>query len=502
MKNRLYGIVAGTAALACIAGYAIVNSKSGGSVSPAEPSEPAQQTNSVQLSSEARRLGGLKTAVVRQGRSSSTLLLSGTCEVDRNRIAKVTAPVSGRITRLTVSPGQVVGANAIVAVIESVELADARRNLAEAISSRAQADSQIAVATAKVAAARRKLARQKEFQSSGAFAQKPVEDAQTEVASGENDLRTAESEHERARSELARSQELFKSEIVARRDLEIAQAEERVTRARLKAATQKLDIAQQALSREQTVSRRGLLNRREVGDAETDLRLAAADLAAARVARANSERSISAARENVKVLGASPDGRSGSLDIRAEIGGVVLDREVTLGESVERGAEICEIADTGTVWIIGNAYEKDLSRLRLGQSVAISVTAYPETRFAGRVTQIGTVLDEKSRTVRVRCQVANPGRKIHPGMFAQLVVQEGGKPGAILVPEAAVQEDAGAKYVFVVDGSSYRRALVRLGEASNGTHEVLSGLKAGDVVVTDGSFILKSESKKNEMEGD
>lgn len=500
MKDRTYVMVAGTLAALAIAGYAAVKSK--GSNTPVAPAEPEQQPSSVQLSSEARRTGGLKTAVVRRGRTAGTLLLSGTCEVDQNRIAKVTAPVAGRITRLAVSPGQVVGANSVVAIIESVELADARKNMTEAFSNRASAESQIALAKAKVAAARRKLERQREFQNSGAFAQEPVEDAQTDVSSAENELSTAESEHERAQSELSRSQELYKDEIIARRDLEAAQAEERVTRARLRAATQKLDIARQALSREQTVSRRGLLNRREVGDADTELRLAMADLAAARVARANSARSVAAARENVKVLGASPDGRSGSLEVRAAIGGVVLDREVTLGQSVERGAEICEIADTAMVWVIGNAYEKDLARLRIGQSAAISVTAYPETRFAGSVTQIGTVLAEKSRTVRVRCQVANPGGKLHPGMFAQLVIQEGGKAGAILVPEAAVQEDANAKYVFVVDGGSYRRAAVRLGEASNGAHEVLSGLKAGDVVVTDGSFILKSESKKNEMEGD
>ena len=502
MKNRVYAVVIGTVALVSIAGYAVVKSRSGGTANPVAQAETAQQPNAVQLTPEARRLGGLKTAVVSRGQTSSTLLLSGTCEVDRNRVAKVTAPVSGRITRLVVSPGQVLGANAVVAVIGSVELADARRNLTEAVSNRAQSGSQITVATAKVAAAQRKLERQKEFQRSGAFAQKPVEDAQAGMATAENDLRTAESEHERAQSELSRSQELYKSEILARRDLEIAQAEERVTRARLRAATQKLEITRQALTREQLVSRRGLLNRREVGDAETELRLAMADLASARVARANSERSVAAARENVKVLGASPDGRSGSLEIRAAIGGVVLDREVTLGESIERGAEICEIADMAAVWVIGNAYEKDLSRLRVGQSVGITVTAYPQTRFSGRVTHIGTVLDEKSRTVRVRCQVDNPSGKLHPGMFAQLAVQEGGKPGALLVPEAAVQEDANAKYVFVVSGASYRRAGVRLGEASNGFHEVLSGLKAGDVVVTDGSFILKSESKKNEMEGD
>jgi membrane fusion protein, heavy metal efflux system len=500
MSNRTCGIVAGTLAVLAIGGYAVVKSK--GNDSPAGPAEQVQQPNVVRLSSEARGLAGLKTAVVRRGRTAGTLLLSGTCEVDQNRIVKVTAPVSGRITRLNALPGQAVSANAIVAVIESVELADARKSMTEALSDRAAAESQIAVAMAKVAAARRKLERQKEFQSSGAFAQKPVEDAQAEMTSAETDLRTAESEHERAQSELSRSQDLYKSEIISRRDLEMAQAEEKVTRARLRAATQKLEITRQALAREQTVSRRGLLNRREVGDAETELQLAVADLASARVARANSERSVAAARENVKVLGASPDSRSGSLEIRAAIGGVVLDREVTLGESVERGTEICEIADTATVWVIGNAYEKDLCRLRVGQSVLISVAAYPDSRFAGRVTQIGAVLDEKSRTVRVRCQVANPGGKLHPGMFAQLVIQEGGKPGTLLVPVAAVQEDANAKYVFVLEGSSYRRAVVRLGEATSGYHEVVSGLKAGDVVVTDGSFILKSESKKSEMEGD
>jgi len=467
-----------------------------------ESPKSAPPSNRVSLTPNAKDLADLKTAVVRYGDSASTLLLSGTCQVDQNAVAKVTAPVSGRVTRLAVSPGQYVSAGSVVAVLDSVDLAEAKKALTEAISARAQTQAQITVAQARVSAAQRKLERQNEFQQSGAFAAKPVEDAQSELATAEGDRRVAESELERAKSGLARSQELYQSQIVAKKDLEVAQSEEKSAQAKLGAAEEKVRIAKQALSREQLVSKKNLLNRREVEDAAFELQSTKADLASARVARSNADRTIQGTRENVRVLGGAVAGNTGTLAVRTPIGGVVLDREVTLGQSIERGSEICEVANLSTIWVIGNAYEKDMAQLSTGQAVSVKVNAFPNAEFAGRITNIGAVLDEKSRTVTVRCQVTNTRGQLKPGMFAQLTVMANAKPSVLLVPEAAIQEEANRKYVFVVEGASYRRANVRLGEATKGYHQVLSGLRAGDRVVTEGSFILKSETKKSEMEGD
>jgi len=467
-----------------------------------ESRESEKPTDVVSLKPDAKNLAGLKTAVVGYGDSESTLLLSGTCQADQNTVAKVTAPVSGRIIRLAVSPGQYVSAGSVVAVLDSVDLAEAKKALTESISARAQAQAQITVAQARVSAAQRKLERQNEFQQSGALAAKPVEDAQNSLAGAEGERRIAASELDRAKSELARSQELYQSQIVAKKDLEVAQSEGKSAQAKLDAAEEKMRIAKQALSREQMVSKKNLLNRREVEDAASELQSARADLASTKVARINADRSIRAARENVRVLGGAVDGNTGTLAVRTPIGGVVVDREVTLGQSIERGSEICDVANTSTIWVIGNAYEKDMPLLSVGQPVTVKVNAFPNTQFAGRITNIGAVMDEKTRTVSVRCQVANSRGQLKPGMFAQLTVMADAKASALLVPEVAIQEEANKKYVFVVEGASYRKVDLRLGEASNGYHQVLSGLEAGDRVVTEGSFLLKSETKKSEMEGD
>lgn len=463
------------------------------------PSEKASDTDTVQMTKQSAELADLKTSVVTYGTASDRLLLSGTCEPDQNKVAKVTAPVSGRILRLAVSTGQIVQAGSIVAVFDSVDLAEAKKSLSQALSAGSEAEAQIVVASARVAASQRKLARQKEFQQSGVYSSKPVEDAEGELANVESDRRTAESELDRAKSELCRMRELFQSQIVARRDLEVSQAEEKTASAKLQAAQEKVRIAKQSLAREQVVSKKDLHNRREIGDAESELQSARADLVAAKTSRVSAARAIQAAHENVRVLGGSSSESTGTLVVRSPIGGVVLDREVTLGQSVERGSEICEIANTSNIWVIGNAYEKDMPSLGVGQPVSITVNAYPNSIFNGRVTNIGTVLDERSRTIRVRCEVANVGGRLRPGMFAELTVLSSSRPRVLLVPEAAVQEDANKKYVFVVDGKSYRKVDVRLGAASKGFHEVLSGLKDGDKVVTEGSFILKSETKKSEM---
>lgn len=483
--------------------YLFVSQKSGARRAGAgEPEPTPAPAGEVRLSAEAARLADIKTTVVHRGPAASNLLLSGTCQVDQERVAKVTALVSGRIARLRVSPGRRVSAGETLAVIGSVELAEARRSLTEAVAAGSVARAQMGIAAARLASARVRLDRQREFERSGAFAQKPVEDARSQVASADAEVRTLESDLDRAQSELTRTQELLRSEIVARRDLEVAQADVRSARARLDSAAERARIARVALSREEDVSRRNLLNRREVEDAEAEVRGAVAEVEAARVASRNAERAAASVRSVVASLGAPAAGDAAALTIRAPISGVILDRTVTPGQSVERGAEICEIADVSSIWVIGNAYEKDLSRLRVGQAVSVSVAAFPGVLFHGSLENLDTLLDEKSRTVRVRCRLPNPAGRLRPGMFAQLTVVVSRREAAVLAPDSAVQEEGGTACVYVVRGDAFRRTAVRLGEESGGMREVLAGLRDGDRVVTDGSFILKSESMKSQMEGD
>ena len=186
------------------------------------------------------------------------------------------------------------------------------------------------------------------------------------------------------------------------------------------------------------------------------------------------------------------------LVVRAPFAGTVIDRKVTPGALVEAMQPLATVADLSTVWVFLQAYEKDLALIHQGLPVTIRVEAYPQEFFRGRVDFLGSVVDTSTRTVRVRATVRNVGQRLRPGMFvkAQLDVPKPEKEAHLIVavPQSALQTLEGRVHVFVqTTPGTFVRHAVETGHTFEGFTEILSGVKAGDVVVTEGSFVVKSE---------
>jgi cobalt-zinc-cadmium efflux system membrane fusion protein len=197
-----------------------------------------------------------------------------------------------------------------------------------------------------------------------------------------------------------------------------------------------------------------------------------------------------------------------TLTLRAPFAGRVIDRKVTPGALFEALQPLMTVADLGSVWVFINAYEKDLALLHEGLPVTLRTDAYPQETFHGRVDFLGSVVDPQTRSIRVRATVENPAGKLRPGLFvkAQLDVpkpQSEARP-IVTVPQAALQTLEGRSTVFVeVEPGVFARHHVEVGHSFEGFTEILAGIKAGDVVVTEGSFVLKSEFAKASLkEGD
>jgi len=158
-------------------------------------------------------------------------------------------------------------------------------------------------------------------------------------------------------------------------------------------------------------------------------------------------------------------------------------------------ASVFKIIDTSRVWVDANVFEKDLSRVRVGQGVKVTVTAFPGTTFTGKVIFINTVVDADSRTVKVRTEVPNPDGRLKPEMFANIEIITDINSAAISVPQAAVLEDNGKSIVFVAEGNTYKQRQVQLGIKNGDRVEVIDGLKAGDKLVTKGNYLLLQQGK-------
>jgi multidrug efflux pump subunit AcrA (membrane-fusion protein) len=186
-----------------------------------------------------------------------------------------------------------------------------------------------------------------------------------------------------------------------------------------------------------------------------------------------------------------------TLRVQAPMDGFVVDKMAVEGQMVDAGMKLYRLADLALVWVNAQIYEQDLPYLKLGQEATVTLTYLPDRKFRGRVTFIYPTVDEKTRTVRVRMEFHNPGYFLKPGMFATVEVLAELAPSALLVPEAAVLRSGENNTAFVaLPGGKFEPRLLVLGpRAENNTYQVLSGLSAGERVVTSGQFLLDSESQ-------
>lgn len=189
------------------------------------------------------------------------------------------------------------------------------------------------------------------------------------------------------------------------------------------------------------------------------------------------------------------------LPVRAPLGGNISESAVTAGDYVELGASLFKIADLSTIWVHVHIFEKDLSLIRLGSEVVLRAGAFPGREFRGQLFQIGTVVDEKNRTVEGRVELANPNGDLRPGMFVEAELISSAEAKSLFVPGAAVQDFQNKKVVFVRTGeNTFARRDVETGMTLNGFVEILKGLEKKEVVATNGSFFLKSELLKKSLE--
>jgi cobalt-zinc-cadmium efflux system membrane fusion protein len=179
--------------------------------------------------------------------------------------------------------------------------------------------------------------------------------------------------------------------------------------------------------------------------------------------------------------------------VRAPIGGLVVEQDVSAGQLIQPGATQCFIiSDISTVWVLVNVYQKDLPYVRAGDAVTIQLDAYPDV-FHGRISYVAASLDPATRTLQARIETNNPGEKLKKDMYVVATVNAGTIPNAIALPDAAVLRDSeNQPFVYAAASSNqFGRRPVTLGESLNGQTEITGGLKAGDRVVGNGSLFLQ-----------
>ena len=211
-----------------------------------------------------------------------------------------------------------------------------------------------------------------------------------------------------------------------------------------------------------------------------------------------------AARRRLVLLGMSEvdiaaverEGRTRArVTLRSPIDGVIAELGVREGMTVAQGSALFRLVDLSTVWVNAEVPEAQASRVRPGSVAQARVTAYPDEVFEGKVGAILPEVNAATRTLRARIELANPGGRLKPGMYATLEFAAGEAKDAVLVPSEAVIRTGTRDVVIVALGDGrFRAAQVEVGAESGGQSEIRSGLKAGDQVVLSGQFLIDSEA--------
>jgi Cu(I)/Ag(I) efflux system membrane fusion protein len=212
---------------------------------------------------------------------------------------------------------------------------------------------------------------------------------------------------------------------------------------------------------------------------------------------------IASGRTRLTVLGMTPDEidaieASGEprrlVTVVAPRSGVVVNRGVTVGTSVDPSTPLLTVADLSSVWVLAEVPEANIPSVRTGRTALLDFPASGRARFQARVDFIYPTLTERTRTLRVRMSVTNSGGTLRPGLYGTATFTGAGVP-TITVPRDAVVDTGRQQHVFLAIGDRFEPRQVTLGVQLADRVEVRSGLTAGDRIVAAGVFLLDSESR-------
>lgn len=249
-------------------------------------------------------------------------------------------------------------------------------------------------------------------------------------------------------------------------------------------ALQDLSVAQRALDRVQKMRADGAASEKDLVQAQADFKKSKSDV----------ERS----EAQLKALGINESDPTVTAEIRSQIAGTVVVRNVLVGQEVRADAAepLITISNLDTVWVSADVYEQDLGMVEPGAVAHLHAPAYPDETFTGTVSYVGDVIDTQSRTVKIRCVFANKDHRLKPEMFVKVDVESKSGKRVILIPSKAVlSEGEVTKAIVSLPNNLFRERVIEVGPERDGKVRVLSGLEPGEKIVTDGALFVEDDIK-------
>ena len=446
----------------------------------------------INLTVEQIRKSGIKTARVRSGMIRTDVGFNGEIVVNRDLHIHHVPRTSGVVAKIGVDIADKVRKGDVLAIIDSAELAAAKSQFYEAFNSlgtaisdfqRANtiADNTLDLLSRLKESPELEILRNKEYGDMGKYrslllssyseyliAKKDLQ-RQSELRGqrvvSETELLQAESDYEKAKSNYLSIKDDSRYEV--RQNLIEAERVQRVMEFKMRSAQQRLRILGVTNQEIEAIKEHGI----HIQQLCTDGACAESNY--------YSQHYHPIAEEEFSLI-----------EIKAGLTGVVIARNLELGEEVESDRIIFTVADLNSLWVILNAAPRDLANINEGMKVYVRTVEGLQTQ--GVVTRISPVIDEKSRTAEVRVEIDNSCMSFKPGMFVTARVALSDEDLPVVVSREAVQSLQGHDMVFVKAHDGFMPVEVRTGREDRGSIEIISGLNVGDEYVSHGAFALKA----------
>lgn len=229
--------------------------------------------------------------------------------------------------------------------------------------------------------------------------------------------------------------------------------------------------------------------------AEQDYLASRQALSEAQIAHRNAEQKLLAlGLDHAAVMQGGPDSLT-RYEIRSPIDGVIVEKHLALGEAVKEDSNIFTVADLSSVWAEMTIYPKDLDSVRIGQKVTVRTTAF-DAEASGRVSYVGSLIGEQTRSAKARVTLQNPDGSWRPGLFVNVELVQNETEVPVAVPVDAIQSYRDWKVVFGRFGEFFEARLVELGRSDGQWIEVVNGLAPGTRYAATNSFVLKADLGK------
>ena len=203
--------------------------------------------------------------------------------------------------------------------------------------------------------------------------------------------------------------------------------------------------------------------------------------------------------ERLRMYGGLGQPSGSTYVLKAPFNGIVIEKNAVIGELANPADTIFTIADMSTVWIDADVPERDLQYLEVGKTASVTVTAYPDEVFTGKVSYLSSVVDKTTRTVKARIELPNADQKLRIDMFAKVVLNHSGTKEVLVAPNTSVVMVQGIPNVYVSVEGGFKARAVELGARYNEYVEIKTGLTEDESIVQTGVYALKARQLKSQI---